>query len=274
MHYAALSRDSFDAGARVRITASYALGFPNRGRRLFNLLVLDLQIRDGVATVTCARRLGRLVPALQLADALMALAIPLAESRLPSRTQLAPFMPQALLDVLESECSAADFPDDGVDREEKVPEALWNQPSIIQNDKINVEALAISLNLAVGERVELVDIDPATGDYRVFYLDFAPMPSGSKTLTFELHRQGAGSVRRIFNVLSLTLGRTDIDGLCPVDAFTCDTGAALSDLLPMLARIAAALQDKKRPEDALILPFLSKPAQALWNKAPVAGGVA
>jgi hypothetical protein len=277
VHYASLSRDSFDNGTRARVTASYALGFPGRGRRLFTLLTLDFRVQDGVATVICARRLGRLVSAASLPESLMALARPLAEAHLPDRSLLAHFLPPELLDILEHDLCAADFPDDGVDREEKLPEALWDRPSVLHDGQINSEALAITLNLVVGERAELVDVNPANGDYRVFHLGIAPTPSGGKTLIFELHRQGNSPERRIFNVLSLTIGHADALGLCPVEAFTCNAGLSATDLphlLPILAKIAAALQERKRPDDALILPLLSKPAQAMWTKSLVEGGLA
>jgi len=279
VRYASLNRDSFDDGARVRVTASYALSFPDRGRRLYTLLTLDLRVKDGVATVLCARRLGRLAPVGPLLEALMTLARSLASASLPDRTQLAPFLPPQMLDALESNPSAADFPDKGVDREERLPEQLWDKPSVLrsgQSDpRIDLVALAVTLNLAVGERVQMVDVDPGTGDYRVFHLGAEATPTGGETLTFELHRQGPGFERRLFNVLSLTLGPSGADGLCPIEAFTCDAGASPADLphlLPELARIATALQERQRPEDALVLPFLSKPSQILWTQALLEGG--
>lgn len=280
VRYAALNRDSFDDGALVRVTASYALGFPGRGRRIYTLLALDLQVQDGVATVLCARRMGRLAPPAPLAEALMTLARSLAGASLPGRAQLAPFLPLALLDTLENIPSAADFPDEGIDREERLPEALWDRPSILRGDRIDPGALTVTLNLAVGERAQLTDIDPATGDYRVFHLGIAATPEGGATLVFELYRQGPGVERRIFSVLSLAIGAPGADGFCPVKAFTCDAGAnpdgfGLADLprlLPVLARIAASLQEKQRPEDALVRPLLSKPALALWTQSLAEGG--
>jgi hypothetical protein len=276
VHYATLSRDNFDNGARARVTASYALGFPGRGRRLFNLLTLDLQIQDGVATVICVRRLGRLVEKASLIESLMVLARPLAEARLPNRAMLAPFLPPALLDILEHDLSAADFPDDGVDQEEKLPEMLWDQPPVLHGDKIDSGALAITLNLAVGERAELADVNPVNGDYRVFHLSIAHTPSGGENLTFELYRQANGPKHLAFNVLSLTIGRPDILGLSPVEAFSCNAGTSVTELpqlLPLLAKIVSALQERKRPDDTLLLTLLSKPAQNLWTKALVEGGV-
>jgi hypothetical protein len=266
VHYAAISRDSFDNGARLRITASYAVGFPGRGRKLYNLLTLDLSVHNGVASVICARRLGRLAMAAPLADALMALVPLVASSRLPSREQLTPFMPAEMLDALESDFTAADFSSEGIDVEEKLPEQLWDTPDVFHNGKIDRTAFAISLNLALGERAELVDVNPATGDYRVFHVGIVTAPAG-ETLMFELHRQGPGFTRRVFNVLSLTLGHADADGLSTVEAFTCDAGARMDDLpsmLPMLARIISDLQQRKRPQDTLLLPFLSDVSQKLW----------
>jgi hypothetical protein len=267
VRYATLRRKRFNNGARVRVAASYALTFPGRGRRLYNVLTLDLRVQDGVATVLYARRLGRLVPAASFSDALMALARPLANAILPDRTQLAPFLPSPLLDELEKEPSAADFPDEGVDHEEKLPESLWDSPSILHNGQIDSSALALTLNLAVGERAEMVDFNPVTGDYRAFHLNMAATPAGGEMLTFKLYRQGGGFERRVFSALSLTLGPSGADGLRPVEAFASELGAGVADLpqlLATLARIAAALQEDRRPEDKLVLSFLSAPSQTLW----------
>lgn len=271
--YATLNCDRLDNDTKARVTASYALGLPGRGRRIYNLLALDVQVQDGV--VLGARTMGHLAPAAPLAKALMPLALSLANGVLPNREQLAAFLPVQLLDALENNLSAAAFPDKGTDREETLPESLWGQPSVFCRGQIDPLALADTLNLAVGERAEMVDVDPASGDYRVFHLGAAATPSGGETLTFELHRQGPGFERRLFNVLSLTLGARGPDGACPVEAFACDAGAGPEDLphlLPRLARIASALQRRQRPEDALVLSFLSKPAQALWMQTLMGGG--
>ena len=140
--------------------------------------------------------------------------------------------------------------------------------------RIASSALTDALKLAVGECAEMVDIDPRTADYRVFHIGIEATPAGGETLTFELYRQGHGFERRLFNVLSLTLGHCDADGLCPVESFSSSTGASPNDLprlLPELARIAASLREEQRPADMLVLPFLSRSAQILWTKALVEG---
>ncbi|MFZ4541303.1 MAG: hypothetical protein ACOYNL_05765 [Rickettsiales bacterium] len=143
--------------------------------------------------------------------------------------------------------------------------------------RIAPSEITATLKLAVGERAEIVAFDPATGDYRVLYLDTAVSPTNGETLTFELHRQGPGFERRFFEVLSLTLGSPGADGLCAIDAFACDAGASATDLpqlLPMLAQIIAAIRERKQPEDALLRPFLSKHAYILWTQALVKGAAA
>ena len=131
-----------------------------------------------------------------------------------------------------------------------------------------------ALPLAAGERAEFVSIDQATGDYRVFHVGIETAAEGSATLTFELHRQDPGLVRLVFNALSMTLGPVGTDGLCAIEAFTCDAGLDSHDLLrllPRLTEIVALLQKRKRPADALVLPFLSRRAQILWTQALVKG---
>lgn len=143
-------------------------------------------------------------------------------------------------------------------------------------DRCDRVALALALDLPPGERAEVVDVDPGNGDYRVFHLSAAAMPAGRKTLTFELHRQGPGFERLIFNVLSLTLGPIGADGLRPVEVFVTDAGATPADLprlLPVLAGIVAALRSRRRPEDALLSPLLSTRAQTLWTQ-PLTGEMA
>lgn len=268
VRYVTLDRSSVDGGARVRITASYALSFPGRGQRMYTLLALDLRVRGGMATVLSVRRLGRLAPVSALTEAVMMLARPLANATMPTRAQLAPFLPPALLDMLENDPSAADFPGQG-EREETLPEALWERPAVVWDGKIDLNALAMTLNLAPGERAQLTDFDPITGDYRVFHIGMVTTPMGGETLTFHLHRQAPRFERRLFEVLSLKLSPSDSDGLCNVEAFHCSSGASLADLpdlLPRLAKIVAALQDRKRPEDALLLPLLSEAAQHLWTQ--------
>ena len=142
---------------------------------------------------------------------------------------------------------------------------------------IDNSALVATLKLAVGESAEMVDIDPVTGDYRVFYCGLEATPKGGKSLTFELYRQGPGFELTIFNVLSLALGPLNANGLCQVEDFFCDAGANVYDLprlLHDLAQIVAVLQEKRRPEDVLLLPFLSKPSRTLWTQTLVKGNAA
>ncbi len=281
VHYASVTRDSFDNGQRVRVSANYALGFPGRGRRIYTLLTLDLRVEGGVATVICARRLGRLIKAESMLQPLMRLVKALAENCLPNRAQLEPFMPSSLLDALEGDVFAADFPDEGTDSEEKLPESCWEYPAVLRaiptGFLIDAEALSLTLNLLEGERAQMVDINAASGDYRAFYVGMECAQSGQQSLTFELHRSGPGMDRRLFNVLSFTFGACDVQGMCTLESFTCELGSGPSELplmLPGLARIVAALQEGKRPDDALILAFLSKPTQILWAGNLVEGGAA
>lgn len=264
VRYAALTRDSSEYGARVQVIASYTLDFPGHRRQLYTLLKLDLQVQGADATILYARQLGQLVPATSLTEPLMAFARTLADGKFPSRKLLTPFLPWQLLDTLDG------------DHEETLIKSQ-NLFSVLHDGHIDPVALAHTLNLAVGECAQMVDVDPDTGDYRVFYLDAQPTPQGGETLTFELHRQGPGFERRLFNVLSLTLGPSGSDGSCPIEAFSSDAGVSPTDLprlLQGLARIVTELKERRRPEDALVLPFLSRPAQVLWTQPLTEGAVA
>jgi hypothetical protein len=139
---------------------------------------------------------------------------------------------------------------------------------------MDASTLANTLNLAVGESAELVDLTPETGDYRVYYVGLAETSSGGQILTFELHRQAPGYRRIFFEVLTLIVGPADPDGLSEVESYCNDAGADLADLpqlLPELARIVATLKDKKKPSDDLLLPFLGRPGQLVWTQSLVAG---
>ena len=85
VRYASVSLDRMEEGSLVRIDASYVLGFPNRGRRLYRLLEMDMRVQDDAFEVVSARRLGRLVPSALLVEPLMMLARLLARGRLPAR---------------------------------------------------------------------------------------------------------------------------------------------------------------------------------------------
>ena len=268
VRHAALNRE-FAENHRLIVTASYAMGLPGYGRRLYTLAMLDIDAAEG-GRVRWARRLGRLTDAASPAAALMPLAHALAQGQLPDAALLAPFLPPLLLDAVESDTTAADFPEAGADREHTLPEPLWERLAVLRQGKIDATALAYTLNLAPGERATLTHFNPASGDYRVYYLSMPGLEGG--TLLFELHRQGPE--RRVFSAMSLALGAPGADGLCPVAGFACDSGAELADLprlLTALARIAAALQEKRRPDDALVLPFLSRRGQILWNKPLLQG---
>lgn len=135
--------------------------------------------------------------------------------------------------------------------------------------RIDVSMLTDTLRLAAGESVQKVDIDPVTGDYRVFHVGMSATPTGGQILSFELHRQGPGFERRIFNVLTLALAPGAEDGLSLVEAITSDAGLKLSELphlLSCMAEIVAALKAGKRPQDFLMLPLLSKAGQVLWTQ--------
>lgn len=266
---AAVNRECLEGGSLVRFRASYVLGLAGHGRRLYPLLTVDFRVSDGVAYVLCARRLGRRANAMRLVEALITFTTLLAQGRLPERAQLAAFLPPQMLDALENDLYTTDFPDQGIDREEALPESLWDRPCVLYGNRMDSDALAVMLNLAVGEQAQRVDIDPLTGDYRVFHLGVAATLAGGEVLTFELHRQMPGFERRIFSVLTLALGCCDAEGLCLVESFSCDAGISLNDLppmLPQLAGIIASLQARKRPHDDFILPFLSKAAQVLWTQ--------
>lgn len=140
--------------------------------------------------------------------------------------------------------------------------------------KIDSCALAATLKLAVGDHVDLAQLDPATGDYRVYYVGLAATSSSGRILTFELHRQAPSFGRMFFEVLTLTLGCVGADGLSEVESFRSDADANAADLpqlLPQLARIVAALKDKKQPLDDVLLPFLSRSAQLVWTQSALVG---
>ncbi|MFM9889359.1 MAG: hypothetical protein ACKVOE_01755 [Rickettsiales bacterium] len=143
--------------------------------------------------------------------------------------------------------------------------------------RIDPAAFSHSLCLVVGERAELADYNPTTGDYRVLSIGLEETARGGVILSFEMHRQGPGFKRRFFDVLSLTLSPAGPDGLCAVTSFTCDAGAHLADLprlLATLGTIITALKASARPKDALIMPLLSKRGQVLWTQALVKGASA
>lgn len=135
--------------------------------------------------------------------------------------------------------------------------------------RIDASALATTLMLTMNESVELAELNPATGDYRIYYIGLTETSLSGQILNFEMHRQAPRFGRMFFEVLSLALGSTGKDGLSEVESFRSDADASVADLpklLPQLARIIATLKDKKQPLDDELLPFLSRPAQLVWTQ--------
>ena len=133
------------------------------------------------------------------------------------------------------------------------------------------------LQLAIGEHAEMVVFDPASGDYRVFSVALEATGNGGMVLEFELHRHGPGYARRMFRVLSLTLGAPGADGKCGLEAMACDSGLRVTEVshwLPVLGQMVVLLKQRQRPHDALLLPLLSPAAQALWTQPLTQGVVA
>lgn len=143
--------------------------------------------------------------------------------------------------------------------------------------QIDAQAVAQMLHLSSRTQAEMVDFDPRSGDYRVFDLSLSAEEEGSHTLRFALYRQGPGFQRRVFPVFTLTFSAPDAEGLSQIHAFRSDAGMEVGDLmhsLPMIANIGGAIQNKQRPDDAWILPLLSRSAKILWTKVLPKGSAA
>lgn len=267
--YATLSVERFDSGARAHIIVRYAVTLPDGGKRLFPMLSFELRRHEGASVIFSARRLGRITHPGVMSELIMPIAKIIAAGHVPDWSQFSAFCSPEILEWMKDSVLAAIHARD--EREEVLPEQCWDLPPIMRGERLDAQALAISLNLAAGEQVSLVNMDPYTNDYRVMQVRSELHPDGEQTLSFEMVRQGSEFESRRFSVMAITLALPAEDGCCVINTFSNSLDAKpleFASLWSHVARIVAALQAKKWPSDDLLFPLLAPPAQELWSQPP------
>jgi hypothetical protein len=268
-HYVSIQLEWNDDRSEATISADYVMSFSGRNKQRFNLITFTLSVDDGVWVIRQSRNLGELIIPDEYVDAVMQLVSIVSHAKFPDDTMLNRFLPEQYLEVIANpKCHDTTHSADILLHDSHPAHRNESLP-VLYDGFVNPDALAMQLNLSANEKAEFVDVDIATGDYRVFHISRRSRQDGSETLLFELHRQAPGLEHRIFKLLTLELGSVNSQGLRPIHAFRShmsDNPAVLPGLLPELATIIRYVQQKKRPSDAWLLPFFSISAHILWSK--------